>query len=139
MIKAVIDTNILVSALLTPFGNPAKVLGLVLNGNITMGIDSRIIAEYQDVLRRPKFGFEWKAVRQVVDFIVHTGISIVPEPIFDAFEDEDDKKFYEVARSAKAYLVTGNIKHFPGEPIVVSPQEFLGIMESSGYGVKREP
>ncbi|PKM42573.1 MAG: putative toxin-antitoxin system toxin component, PIN family [Firmicutes bacterium HGW-Firmicutes-8] len=131
MIKAVIDTNILVSALLSPSGNPAKVFDHVLNGNITVCFDSRIIAEYQDVLERPKYGFAWKAARQVVDFIVHTGISVVPEPISSAFEDEDDKKFYEVARSAKAYLATGNIKHFPREPIVVSPQEFLSIMESS--------
>ncbi|PKM82264.1 MAG: putative toxin-antitoxin system toxin component, PIN family [Firmicutes bacterium HGW-Firmicutes-14] len=129
--KAVLDTNILVSALLSPSGNPAKVLDHVLNGNITICFDSRIIAENQDVLRRPKFGFEWKAARQVVDYIVRTGISIVPEPISDVFEDEDDKKFYEVAQSAGAYLVTGNIKHFPRGPVVISPQEFLSILESS--------
>ena len=129
MIKAVIDTNILVSALLSPSGSPAKVLDHVLNGNVVMCYDSRMIAEYQEVLLRPKFGFEKKAVRQVIDFIVHSGISIVPVPIVDAFEDEDDKMFYEVAKTAKAYLVTGNAKHFPKEPMVIALQEFLSVVD----------
>ncbi len=128
MLKAVIDTNILVSALLSPSGSPAKVLDHVLNGNIILCYDSRMVAEYQDVLLRPKFGFDKRAVKQVVDFIVHSGISIVPVPILEAFEDEDDKAFYEVARTAKAYLVTGNAKHFPKEPMVITPQELLSIV-----------
>ncbi len=130
MLKAVIDTNILVSALLSPSGSPAKLLDHVLNGNITMCYDSRMIAEYHEVLLRPKFGFDKRAVKQVIDFIIHSGVSIVPAPISKAFEDEDDKVFYEVARTAEAYLVTGNVKHFPKEPMVIAPQEFLGIVES---------
>lgn len=132
MIKAVIDTNILVSTLLSPSGSPARVFDHVLNGNVTMCYDSRIIVEYQEVLLRPKFGFDRKAVRQVIDYIVHSGISIVPVPISEAFEDEGDKMFYEVAKSAKAYLVTGNAKHFPKEPMVAAPQDFLSIVESGG-------
>ncbi len=131
MMKAVIDTNILVSALLSPSGSPAKVIDHMLNGNVIMCYDSRIIVEYQEVLLRPKFGFEKKAVRQLIDFIVHSGISVVPIPILDAFEDEDDKMFYEVAKTTKAYLVTGNAKHFPGESIVIAPQEFLSIVDNS--------
>jgi uncharacterized protein len=132
MIKAVIDNNILVSALLSPSGNPAKVLDYVLNGNVVLCYDSRMIAEYQDVLLRPKFGFDKKMVKQVIDFIVHSGISIVPVPIVDTFEDEDDKVFYEVAMATKAYLVTGNAKHFPKVPIVIAPQEFLSVVQSYG-------
>lgn len=129
MIKAVIDTNILVSALLSPSGSPAKVFDHVLNGNVTMCFDSRMIIEYQEVLLRPKFSFNKKVIVQVVDFIVHTGVSIVPVPIPEAFEDEDDKVFYEVAKSANAYLVTGNTKHFPKDPGILTPQEFLIIIE----------
>lgn len=131
MIKAVIDTNILVSALLSPSGSPAKVIDHVLNGNVIMCYDSRIIAEYQEVLLRPKFAFEKKAVRQLIGFIVYSGISVVPVPILDAFEDEDDKMFYEVAKAVKAYLVTGNAKHFPSEPMVIASQEFLSIVDNS--------
>src|SRR5450756_1218490 len=117
MIKAVIDTNILVSALLSPSGSPARVLDQVLNGNVTMCYDSRMIAEYQEVLMRTKFDFDKKSVLQVIDFISHSGISIVPVPILDTFGDEDDKMFYEVAKTANTYLVTGNSKHFLEEPM----------------------
>lgn len=130
MIKAVIDTNILVSALLSPSGSPARVFDHVLNGNVVMCYDSRMIAEYQEVLLRPIFGFDKKLVRQVIDFIVYSGISVVPVPILDAFDDEDDKMFYEVAKTAKAYLVTGNAKHFPKEPMVIAPQEFLSVVDN---------
>ena len=80
MIKAVIDTNILVSALLSPFGSPAKVIDHVLNGNVIMCYDSRIIAEYEEVLLQPKFGFEKKPIKQLIDFVVNSGISVVPIP-----------------------------------------------------------
>lgn len=130
MIKVVIDTNILVSALLSPAGSPAKVFDHVLNGNVVMCYDSRIIAEYKEVLMRPKFYFDKKAVRQVINFIVHSGISIVPLPILDSFEDEDDKKFYEIAKTTTAYLVTGNAKHFPNESGIMGPHEFLSIVDN---------
>jgi uncharacterized protein len=128
MMRAVIDTNILVSALLTPNGNPAKVLDYVLNGAIVLCYDSRLIAEYLEVLHRPKFGLDRKSVSQVIDFFVYSGISIIPTPLTVNFEDPDDKKFYEVAISANAFLVTGNIKHFPHESMVVTPADFLKIL-----------
>ena len=131
MLKAVIDTNILVSALLTPSGRPARVLDHVLNGNVILCYDSRIIAEYQEVLLRPKFEFDKRAIKHVIDFLIRSGISIVPAPILDTFEDEDDKVFYEVAKSARAYLVTGNKKHFPKDSIIFAPQEFLSIVDNS--------
>lgn len=131
MLKVVIDTNILVSALLTPSGSPARVIDHVLNGNVILCYDSRIIAEYQEVLLRPKFEFDKRAVKHVIDFLIRSGISIVPAPILDTFEDEDDKVFYEVAKSARAYLVTGNKKHFPKDSIIFAPQEFLSIVDNS--------
>ena len=129
MIHAVIDTNILVSALLSPSGLPAKIFNHVLHGNVTMCFDSNIIAEYQEVLARPKFKFNSKAVAQILDFIVQTGISIIPEPLAIEFIDEADKVFYEVAVSVNGHLVTGNAKHYPQDAIVVTTQEFLEIVE----------
>jgi putative PIN family toxin of toxin-antitoxin system len=131
MIKAVIDTNILVSALLSPSGSPAKVLDHVLNGNVVMCYDSRMIAEYQEVLLRPKFGFDKKAVSQVIKFVIRSGISIVPVPILNPFEDEDDNMFYEVAKTAQAYLITGNAKHFPKDSVIIAPHEFLNVIDSN--------
>jgi putative PIN family toxin of toxin-antitoxin system len=129
MIKAVLDTNILISALLSPAGAPAKVFDHVLNGNVSMCFDSNIIAEYKEVLARPKFGFNSKSVNQVINFILQSGISIVPEPLNIDFINEDDKIFYEVAVSVKGLLVTGNAKHYPKEPIVVTAGEFLEIIK----------
>lgn len=130
MIKAVIDTNILISALLSPSGAPAKVFNHVLNGNVIICFDSMIIAEYEEVMARPKFKFDTKAVEQILEFILNTGISIVPKPLSIEFIDEDDKVFYEVAVSVKGHLVTGNIKHYPVDPIVITSQEFLRIIEN---------
>lgn len=131
MIRAVIDTNVLVSALLTSNGAPAKVLNHVILGNVVVCYDSNIISEYREVLARPKFNFDQKLVRRIIDFIELNGISIVPQSLSIEFEDEDDKIFYEVAMSSDANLVTGNKKHFPKDRIVVTPQEFLDIIAKS--------
>lgn len=129
MIRAVIDTNVLVSALLTSNGAPAKVLNHVILGNVVVCYDSNIMSEYREVLARPKFNFDQKLVKRIIDFIELKGISIIPQPLSVELEDEDDKIFYEVAMSADANLVTGNKKHFPNNTIVVTPQEFLNIIE----------
>ena len=128
MIKVVLDTNVLVSALLTPDGNPARILDCILNGAIILCYDSRIITEYQNVLLRPKFGFDKKAVKQLIDYLIFTGFSVVPTPLSISFDDENDKKFFEVAVSTDAYLITGNIRHFPQKPFILSPQGFLKIL-----------
>jgi uncharacterized protein len=131
MIKAVIDTNALVAALLSPAGSPAQILDHIINGNVLICYDSSIIEEYHAALLRPKFGFESKAIRHIIDYTTRSGISIVPVPLpVVIFADDGDKKFYEVARTAEAYLVTGNIKHFTKEPFIKSPREFL--MDMSG-------
>jgi len=122
----VIDTNVLVSGLINPAGNPAKVLNLVLNLEINLLYDSRIIQEYDNVLKREKFGFPGDAVIRLIDFIKNEGISVIPNPVAVKFKDEDDKKFYEAAKSGNAdYLVTGNKSHFPKDKIIVTPSEFI--------------
>ena len=129
MMKVVLDTNILISALLSPYGASAQVFDHVLNGSVVMCFDSRILEEYLDVLSRPKFKFNQKAVNQIIDYIVQTGISIVPEPMRIDFQDPDDKVFYEVAVQVEGYLVTGNAKHYPIKPNVVTAAEFLEILK----------
>ncbi len=133
MIKAVLDTNILVSAFLSPSGAPTKAFDHVLNGNVTMCFDSNIMAEYREILNRPKFKFNPKHVEQVLDFIMQAGISIVPKPLNIDFIDEDDKIFYEVAVHVKGHLVTGNEKHYPKELNVVTAAEFLEIVENQKF------
>ena len=125
MIKTVIDTNVLVSALLSPESNPAKILSLLMNGRIHICYDSRILLEYEKVLLRPKFPFKAHDVNVLIDTVVQGGTAIVGEPITIEFIDESDKKFYEVAKTAAAVLITGNKKHYPNEPCIVSPTAFL--------------
>jgi|WetSurMetagenome_2_1015567.scaffolds.fasta_scaffold46518_2 uncharacterized protein len=122
----VLDTNVLVSGLINPDGNPAKILNLILNNELVVLYDVRILDEYNRVLRRDKFGFTEDIIKPFIDFIESEGISITPNPSSLKFKDEDDKKFYEVAISGNAnYLITGNKSHFPKEKIVISQTELL--------------
>jgi len=121
----VIDTNILVSALWSRDGAPAKVISLILNDALVPCYDYRIINEYRAVLERPKFGFSNSEVNALLEWIESIGRSIVAKPCNINFIDEADKKFYEVAKFCHAKLITGNIKHFPDDPDVMSVSEFL--------------
>jgi putative PIN family toxin of toxin-antitoxin system len=128
MVKAVIDTNVLVSALLSPKGPPAQILRLAISGQILICIDSRIALEYENVLFRDKFPFEPLDVRVLLNKILQIASAVVPKVIEINALHHEDKKFYEVAKCTGAYLVTGNLKHFPEEPRVVSPAGFLEIV-----------
>ena len=128
MIKTVLDTNVLVSALLVAESNPARILGMALNGNIMVCYDSRILLEYKAVLTRPKFPFRERDVNALIDTLTRTGASIIASPSNIHFVDATDKKFYEVAQSVGAYLITGNGKHYPDDNCVLSPAEFLSLL-----------
>jgi putative PIN family toxin of toxin-antitoxin system len=122
----VLDTNIIVSALLNSNGIPAKVLALVLNGKIKILYDNRIIFEYIDVLSRKDFGFDNETINDLIGCFKNDGEFVNSEYIPIQFIDEADKKFYEVHKSGKSqYLITGNIKHFPKEQGIISPKSFL--------------
>ena len=122
---AVIDTNIFVSALWSRDGAPARVLSMVIGGELVPCYDYRILSEYREVLLRPKFKFSRGEVSALLDWIEHIGLSVVAEPLDTDFTDEADKKFYEVAKFCGAKLITGNIKHFPKGGAVVTVSEFL--------------
>ncbi|MCB0051887.1 MAG: putative toxin-antitoxin system toxin component, PIN family [Caldilinea sp.] len=125
----VLDTNVLVSALLSPFQAPARVLDLVLSGEIDAVIDDRIMAEYREVLARPKFDFDMRAVQDLLDYFEHAGVAVQATPLTIDLPDPDDCLFVEAAASAEAILVSGNLRHFPPENchgiVVESPRAFL--------------
>ena len=126
--NVVIDTNILVSALWKPSGNASLILSRVIGGMITPCYDSRILSEYHDVLMRPKFRFSRSQVSAILDVFICDGISVVPDYLPDAdIKDEDDRAFYEVAKFCSASLVTGNLKHFPVDSLVMSPADFCAL------------
>ena len=131
IIYAVIDTNVLVSALLAAHTDSPTVLirDYILEGSIIPLYNEEILMEYKAVLSRPKFGFPSLLVEDLISAIVQTGISSERVETEDSFIDLKDVVFYEVALSHEgSYLVTGNIKHFPKSPIVVTPAEMLVIM-----------
>ena len=131
MIPAVIDTNVLVSALMTrnPNSPTVRIHYAILNKKILVLHSPEIIAEYEDVLFRDKFSFDRGKVDEIIDFIRIYGREVTPaEPDTEDFPDLDDKVFYCVALAAQdddAVLVTGNAKHFPPAAFVISPAEFV--------------
>ena len=132
MIYAVIDTNVLLSALLTknPLSATTKVLNALQKRKIKLLYNSEILNEYKEVFRRPKFKFDDGEITDVINFIESEGLSSQRIHSTEFFPDPKDIVFYEVAISKEdAYLVTGNKKHFPQKPIVVTPSEMLEILE----------
>ena len=132
-VYAVIDTNVIVSALLArnPQSATVKVLEAFWQGKIVPLANDEIIGEYDEVLRRPKFRFPEELVAAVVAGIKQGAVSAERVKTRQAFPDPKDAVFYEVALSKEdAYLITGNIKHFPHTPIVVTPAEMLDILSS---------
>jgi len=128
--RIVLDTNVLVSALLSPSGPPAEILRLVLVGRIELIADARILAEYEEVLSRPKFGFDPDQTGHIIGLIEHSADMVACEPLKERLDDRWDEPFAEAAVTAKAAcLVTGNTRHYPAKCLpgvkVLSPEEFL--------------
>ena len=127
---AVIDTNVLVGALLSKHDDSAvaQVINLVADKIIIPLYSKDIINEYKEVLFRAKLAIDPSKANYIVDLIINRGISVEPISSNLTLIDPDDLVFYEVALTKKeedAYLITGNKKHFPNEPMVVSASEFL--------------
>ena len=132
---AVIDTNVLVSALLSSHENAAtvQVVSRLFSGDVIPVFSDDILAEYNEVLRRKKFNFSEDVVRTLLDTITSIGESITPSPSGEDLPDMKDLPFYEVVlekEADNAYLITGNIKHFPDKPNIVTAREFLTILEA---------
>ena len=133
MIYAVIDTNVLVSALLTHNKQSAtiQIMEAMFANKIVPLYNEEIINEYEDVLHRAKFGFSESDISYYLETMKQAGIHSQRITSSEHFPDPKDVVFYEVALSKEdAYLVTGNKKHFPQTPIVVTPAEMLEILES---------
>jgi putative PIN family toxin of toxin-antitoxin system len=137
--RIVLDTNVLISGMINIEGTPAQIVNLLINGRITLLYDGRILKEYAEVLNRKKFGFKKSTIDPIMDYIRNEGEYITAEPTNKGFVDKDDKKFYEVAKTAKARcIVTGNMDHFPKEEIVKSPKEFIDLYLAENENQKTE-
>jgi len=130
MIKIVLDTNILVSALWKKNSKPASIVQKVLEQVFTACYDYRILNEYINVLHRPKFSFASSDIKDLLEGIKNGGLSIIAPESNVVLPDEDDRMFYDVAEYCDATLITGNTQHFPKEPFIVTASDFLDIWEN---------
>ena len=135
--RIVLDTNVLVSALLAPSSAPARILSLVFARKVTLCVDTRIFLEYEEVLSRPVFPFKQESVAALLNFIRCEAVTVhgVPSPV--SGPDADDMPFVEVCLAGPAVcVVTGNFKHFPPAVRkvvkVMSPREFVEVFPHSG-------
>ena len=142
---AVIDTNVLVSYLLTKNreSSVVKVMELVKEGVILPLLHSEITKEYNEVLRRCKFAIPEQTINDLIGYMTSLGKFCDRKESTESFPDPDDIVFYEVSLSVEdSYLITGNLKHFPKNGHVVTPAEMLQIIhlvESKGTSVCESP
>ncbi len=133
---AVIDTNVLVSALLSGNDSAAtvQVVGRLISGEIIPVYGTEIINEYREVLNRKKFKFPKEAVLYLLSAIEKYGILVTPAATGTILSDMKDLPFYEVVMEKHedgAYLVTGNIKHFPKEPFIITARQMIDILNGN--------
>ena len=135
-VYAVIDTNVIVSGLLSSKGSPARIVELLRSGELRSIVDDRITGEYAEVLARPEFGFPGNEVdillRQILSFSVHAPIGI--KSIVVDMPDPSDIPFAECAIAFGCPIVTGNRKHYKHEKLkgisILNPSEFIEYLES---------
>jgi putative PIN family toxin of toxin-antitoxin system len=137
-VRIVLDTNVIVSALLNPHGSPGRIIDLVLSGAVIVLFDDRILAEYRDVLARPKLRIAPVESAFLLEFIETEGVLAPAPPLEIGLPDPDDLPFVEVAAAASAdALVTGNARHFApaletlNVPLL-SPAEFIDFWHTRG-------
>ena len=130
MYNVVIDTNVLVSGLISSNGNPAKIVNLLMSNRINILYNAEIIAEYEDVLNRQCFGFDKYDINELLDVITEIGVPVLVNKSTFPFKDEDDRVFYDVAVAGNSYLITGNTDHFPKESFIIKPKDFINMLEN---------
>jgi putative PIN family toxin of toxin-antitoxin system len=114
MIRVVLDTNIIVSALLQPLGPPAQIVVMALGGSIELCVSGSVYTEYEEVISRPRLKRSAEIIAATLQSIREKGFWVRPTQKVQACLDPDDDIFLECAQAAHAdYLVTGNLKDFP--------------------------
>ncbi len=131
MLRAVLDTNVVISAHLSPEGQQALILGLAIAGYFRCFVSDALLEEYEGVLRRERFGLSPRSVTQSMRIIRKCTTLVIPKRKLDVSRDPDDNKIVECALEARAdYIVTGNTRHFPSrfqDIRMVLPRQFLTL------------
>ncbi|MEE3421962.1 MAG: putative toxin-antitoxin system toxin component, PIN family [Succinimonas sp.] len=133
---AVIDTNVIVSAVLKQDSVPGKVVRMALEGSIVPILNDVIENEYREVLSRPKFHLSQSIIEDIIFAFRDKGLYVEAGSFEIELPDPKDRVFYEVVmekrKSEETWLVTGNIRHFPVEPFIVTPREMLDVVLNDG-------
>jgi putative PIN family toxin of toxin-antitoxin system len=142
-VNVVLDTNVLVSGLLSPFSPCAEVVRMLAAGELRLCLDARLLTEYRQVLQRPRFQFDRELVADLLDHASHTGTIVSGLPLARSLPDPDDSPFLEVALAGRAAcLVTGNLRHFPAPltagMLVLSPRDFPDWYRQQATGPGRQ-
>ncbi|MGH7806011.1 MAG: putative toxin-antitoxin system toxin component, PIN family [Candidatus Binatia bacterium] len=129
MTRIVLDTNVLVAGILSEQGPPGWILDLVTAQELSIVYDSRILAEYREVLARPELSLNPDRAKQLLSIIEDRGTLLTPLPRPHELPDRDDEPFLATAHAAGVDLVTGNTRHFPksarGGVRASTPREFI--------------
>lgn len=137
MTKVVLDTNVIVSALLQTLGPSSRILLLALDRSIQMCVSGEIYAEYEEVIRRPRFRMSDYTIESFLRSVREHGLWVRPTARIQACADPDDDIFLECAQSAAAaYLITGNTKDFPPAwppTEIVTPRYFVDLWASGRH------
>ena len=128
MIKVTVDTNIIVSAGLSPFGKSAQIVNMIFDRRLQTYYSTKILTEYKEVLSRPRFNFSAEKQSAFIEGIKRAGVLIEPSVSVIPIQDESDRVFFDAAKESGAILITGNKKHYPNEAFVVTPADFLFML-----------
>lgn len=128
--RIVVDTNVLVAGILSPYGPPGAILRSIVVGTVTVCFDQRILAEYRDVLRRGRLGLDGERVDVLLENVEANGEFVLAEMLTLDLPHAADGMFVEVAVASRAdCIVTGNARHFPEDRLrgvrALSPRAFL--------------
>lgn len=129
-INVIIDTNVIVSALLSKYDDSAtvKVLNLFYENKINLFYSEEILKEYDEVLHRDTFKFRRSIIDNIIKLVKKVGRKIDPVALEKKALDVKDQPFYELVMDKNikdGKLVTGNIKHFPNETCIMTPADFI--------------
>ena len=127
--RVVIDTNILISSILSPHGSPARVMELISDEEVQLVYSSAILAEYKRVLAYDKLDIEQTTQMRAINEVTRLGVLTEPVASETPMPDEDDRAFYDTAKSSGATLITGNTKHYSTEAFITSTSDYLSKRE----------
>jgi len=128
--KVIIDTNVFISSRISINGYPADIMNLIADGQVELYYCPEILDEYTRVLAYKKFNFSTESCKLTIEDIKAVGNLVKPSVSEIPLPDESDRVFYDAAKFINGYLITGNQKHYPKEPFILTPMQFIELFNN---------